>query len=452
MKKENLNGIDGFVKAIIKEGFYRYKSSKSATVMFNGEDYWSYTPFAKTRQLITGYKKDGSPKYLDLNTVDMNRSDFPIITKTVFDLNLPFGKVKDKPLINTAKLLKPEFPIKGKRNAQDTSIFWKHLEYLCGDVSPEIKEWVKDWVCDIFQNPENKKGTALIFIGEQGCGKNIFFYDLMSALLSEYYHYDCGKEYSDKYNLELRDRLLINFDEGFATKSKSSEAKLKSFITQPRLKIEGKGSNSVIVHNPARAVFTTNARFAMNTADDDRRFAIFRTVKKDFITPEYFVNFANAIENRDLLEKFMYELTTRKIKARLNIPPVTDEKESQQAFSADKVADWFNYIIATPRHFQEQLKDNSQSRFNSDGYFWSRYEDNERWIFKENALASFLNYRGNNEGIVSTNKLFSALKAFLEDHGEWSISNETKRINSKSGFIMNDKDQIQRVWVLTKKV
>ena len=448
---EILQKIDDFVKVMIDEGFYRYKPSQGASIMFNGEIKWLYSEFSKTRQFIIGEKKDGSPKYLDLNTIDMNRKDFPIITKTIYDINLPYGKVKDMPVFNTAKYLNPVFPIKANANIQDVSIFWKHLEYLCGDVPLDDKEWVKDWLSDIFQDPNNKKGTALVFIGNQGCGKGIFFDILMSALLGEYHHHADEKEYGGKFNTELRDKLLINFDEGFATKSKLFEAKLKSFITQPKFKIEGKGKDSITVLNPARAVFTTNSRFAINTANDDRRFAVFRTIKEDFATPEYFDNFIDAIGNRDMLEKFMYELTTRKIVSRLNKPPITDEKETQKIFSADKITDWFNFIISTPRNYQVPLEDNNQCGFNRDGYLWNNFKDNERCMFKESGLISYMNYPGNNEGINSTNKLCSALNAYLKDHKEWEILNETKRVEQKSGFNFGKENQARRMWVFRRK-
>ena len=444
--------IDSYVEAMIKEGFYRYKPPKGSSVMFDGETTWPYTEFVKTRQFIINYKKDGSPKYLDLNTIDMNRQDFPIITKTIYDINRPFGKVKDEPVLNTAKPLTVKFPIESiNHNTQDTSIFWSHLEYLCGDVEIEVKEWVKDWLCDIFQDPNNKKGTALIFIGGQGCGKSIFFDKLMSVLLGEYFQYADGKDYSEKFNQLLKDKLLLNFDEGFATKSKSSEAKLKSFITQQNLKIEGKGSNAIVIQNIARAVFTTNSRYAINTADDDRRFAVFRTIKRDFITQEYFDNIIKAIENKELLEKFMFELQTRKITARLNIPPITEAKESQKVYSADKIAEWFDYIITTKKDYQISLQDNSQSSYNFFGYLWDEYTADMRVMHKENAFESFSKFRGNNENINSTNKLFSALRDYLENHKEWNISNESRRLKlGMSGFV-KEEDRVRRAWVLRKR-
>jgi hypothetical protein len=443
--------IDVYVKAMIGEGYYRYKPDHGGSVMFNGEQTWPYSVYAKTRNLKQGFKKDGTPKYIDLNTIDMNRSDFPIITKKIYDISLPFGKVDGKAVINTAKKLSVEFRIEGIDNGQDVSIFWSHLDYLCGNVDQGTKEWVKDWLADIFQNPNDKKGTALVFVGKQGCGKSIFFDELMKALLGEYHHYANGKDYNEQFNLELKDKLLINFDEGFATKSKSSEAKLKSFITQPQFKLQGKGTNATTILNPARAVFTTNDRFAINTAEDDRRFAIFRTVKEDYITPEYFDKFLAAVGNREMLEKFMFELTTREIKGRLNMPPMTEEKISQKTFSADKVSEWFDFIISTRSDYKAQLRDNSQSKYNWEGRVWNRYTENERWMFKENGLESFLNFRGKNDGVETTNKLFSALKAHLEDNREWSLSNENQRIEARDGFVWGDKNTQQRMWVFKKK-
>jgi len=445
-----MTNIEDFVSFMIEEGFYRYKPPKGLSIMFDGFTGWSYLEYAKTRNLIIGQKKDGTPKYLDLNTIDMNRKDFPIITKLIYDTNQSFGKINNEPVFNTAKLLNVNSQIKGTDNDQNVSIFWNHLDYLCGDVSQEIKEWVKDWLCDIFQDPNNKKGTSLVFIGSQGCGKSIFFDNLMSALLGEYFHYNDGRDYGERFNLELKDKLLINFDEGFATKSKATEAKLKSFITQSKFKIQSKGRDSITIFNPARAVFTTNSRYAINTANDDRRFAIFRTAKKDFITPEYFDCFMEAINNKEMLEKFIFELQTRKITSRLNIPPMTEEKKSQKVFSADKVSEWFEFIINTPRNYTSSLNNNIQSGFNNNGYLWNHYEENERSMFKDNGLKSFLEYRGKNDDIDTTNKLFSALKVYLEDHKEWRITSETQRIKAKNQFILNKDHLHQRMWIFTK--
>jgi len=445
--------IEEFVQAMVKEGFYRHKPPKGALEMFDGETRWTYSDYVKTRQFITSYKKDGSPKYLDLNIIDINREDFPLVTKTIYDINRPFGKVEGEAAINTAKLLTVKFPIEAVDNSQDTSILWNHLEYLCGDVPDDVKDWVKDWLADIFQNPNDKKGTALTFIGSQGCGKSIFFDKLMSILLGEYYHYDNGKEFSEKFNTSLKDKLLLNFDEGFATKSKSVEAKLKSFITQPTLKLEGKGSNSTAVLNPARAVFTTNSGWAINTADDDRRFAVFNTERKDFITPEYFDMLFESLNNREMLEKFMYELQSRKITSRLNIPPATEAKEAQKVFSATKIAEWFEFIITTDIYYVIKMDDNRNHIHSPINRLWDSVTANERVMHKENAFQSFDKFKGNNEHITTTNKLFGALKNHLSTHKEWNIYNETRRLQGFgfSTIVLKGGKEPARVWVLRRK-
>jgi len=440
--------IEKAIKIMIDEGCYRYKPEKGSFKVIDKElSSYDYTTYVKSHGFITGYKKNGKPEYLDLHTIDMNRKDFPVIKEIIYDINLPFGKVKDKPLFNTAKPLDVNFPIKSNNNNQDVSIFWNHLEYLCGDVSPEIKEWVKDWLCDIFQDPNKKKGTALVFIGGQGCGKGIFFNVLMGKLLSGYHHHDDGKGFSEKFNQELKDKLLINFDEGFASKSKSVEAKLKAFITESTFKIEGKGVNSTTVLNPARAVFTTNYQFAISTEDDDRRFAVFRTIKKDFITPEYFEKLLEAIENTKMLEKFMYELLTRKITSKLNKPPMTEEKKIQKVFSTNKVQDWFEFIITTPKDYRLSSK-RASSKCNLLKNLWYSNDENEKQMYKELAFDEFSKYSGSNGNINSTTKLFHALKSYLIGKNEWSISEEEKEINS--GGLVWGKDKIKSLWILKK--
>jgi len=444
------------IKMMIEEGCYRYKSETSGfQVISKNTSPYSYPSYVQSHGFIVGYKKNGDPKYFNLHTLDMNRKDFPVITQMIYEPNLPFGKVENEPLFNTAKPLDVKFPIEGKNNGRNVSIFWNHLEYLCGDVSQEIKEWVKDWLCDIFQNPNEKKGTALVFIGGQGCGKSIFFNVLMRKLLNGYHHLDDGKGFSERFNQELKGKLLINFNEGFATKSKLAEAKLKSFITESTFRIEGKGANSVTVLNPARAVFTTNSQFAINTVGDDRRFAVFRTLKRDFITPDYFDKFSMAIDNTEMLQKFMYELKTRDIESRLNIPPMTDAKEVQKVYSADKVQDWFEFIITTPRDYEVELTGSrSPIAGNYRNLLWNRYNDTERWMYKEHALESFLKFRGSSN-INSTNKLFHALDALLRNQNEWSISNEAQRLKPGEGLgfgASKDIDKVQRIWVLRKNV
>ena len=447
-----MKSIDECIHGMLENGFYRFKTPGGTLFMSNdGETRYNPATFAKGHELILGYKKSGSPDYLDLATIPWSRQDFPVIEKTVYDINRPFGKVEGKPIFNTAKELEVEFPVKAAKNKLDTSIFWNHLEYLCGDVSQDIKEWVKDWLCDIFQNPNDKKGTALIFIGGQGCGKSIFFDKLMSALLGEYYHYNNGKDYSEKFNLGLKDKLLLNFDEGFATKSKAAEAKLKSFITQPVLKIEGKGSNPITVLNPARAVFTTNDGWAVKMDDDDRRFAVFTTVREDFATQGYFDRLVDAIDNRDLLEKFMHELQNRKITSRLNKPPMTEAKQTQKVFSAGKVSEWFDFIMETKSSYVVRLDDDHPSAYDHQYRLWDLYEENERIIHKKRALASFLKFKGNNEHIDSTNKLFNALRNYLATNSEWVLDNEVRRLQTPGRFTWGEDAQPQRVWVLKKK-
>jgi len=441
--------VDDCIKIMIEEGSYRYKPLNKPLCMFDGETSWSYTEYVKSHNFIIGQKKNGTPEYLDLHTIDMDRKDFPIIKEVIYDPKLPFGKIKDEPRFNTAKALDVKFPIEAKNNNLDASIFWNHLDYLCGDVQQDIKEWVKDWLADIFQDPNNKKGTALIFIGLQGCGKSIFFDNLMSSLLSVYYLHTEEKDYSGKFNTELKDKLLVNFDEGYSTKSKLSNAKLKSFITQPNFKIQGKGTNSTTVLNPVRAVFTTNNYHAIDTSFDDRRYAIFRTIKKDFITQEYFDNFIKAINDKEMLEQFMFELKTRKIVSRLNQAPSTEEKETQKAFSADKLSEWFDYIITTNADYTAQVGNTPRNEYNYGGYLWNKVEENERWMFKENGLASYLNFKGDSNNIITTVRLFNALKIYLENK-EWSITQEVQRPNQTSGFSLG-RNATQRLWIFRKK-
>ena len=146
-----MKSIDECIREMLENGFYRFQTPSGTLFMSNdGETRYNPIAFAKGHGLILGYKKSGAADYLDLAAIPWNHEDFPIIKKTVYDINRPFGKVEGKPIFNTAKELEVEFPVKAAKNKLDTSILWNHLEYLCGNVSQDIKKWVKDWLCDIF--------------------------------------------------------------------------------------------------------------------------------------------------------------------------------------------------------------------------------------------------------------------------------------------------------------
>jgi hypothetical protein len=371
----------------ISRGFYRRIINDKIKIT-NGKITLNFADFARTYQHFE-YGKHGKNLYLLDDLPDAE--PFPLVELTV-DFSKPYGKIDNEPYINIA----PEMPIKSENNNTDTKIFWAHIENLCGNADKETKEWIKDWLSDIFQNPMKKPGTALTFRSEEGTGKGLFFDNLMNKLLGERHLSTSRAVFGERFNGEAKHKLLINFDEGSWDNSKSDIGSLKKFITDKTFSFEEKGKDVVLLPNYARTVFTSNASWIMKN-DGSRRFCMLNPIKENYATPEYFKNLFEAIENDGICKKFLYELETRIITHDLRTAPKTDEYYSQQEISYDYYDDFLNEIFNDDAIM---IKDCIQ--------FWSEASDLLKICTPENALLYF-NSLYPNISITKT-KLFQRIK------------------------------------------
>jgi hypothetical protein len=159
-----------------------------------------------------------------------NKEPWPIV-KIVKDPSLPFGKINNKPELNTFYYGDRTLP---KQTNKDTSRLWNLIDDMCGDHT----EWCKDWIADIFQHPNRKPGTALIFRGAQGTGKGTIFDVLMSKLLGHAHLTTSRNLFGDRFNWEASGKLLINLNEGSWDQSRKDIGALKNFITDPEFYFE----------------------------------------------------------------------------------------------------------------------------------------------------------------------------------------------------------------------
>ena len=254
----------------ITGGFYRIETVDGGTKITNGKSFRKLRDYALQNQHFE-YGKHGRVLHLLEDAADCE--PWPFVELTI-DFDLPYGKVPYKPLLNIA----PKAPIIAKKHGdKDTSILWKHLENLCGDVDQDTKEWVKD----IFQNPMNKPGTALTIRSDEGTGKGTFFDKLMHKLLGERHMGTSRNLFGERFNGLAKHKLLININEGGWDNNKSGMGMVKSFITDPNFHFEDKGKDAVTLPNPARLVFTTNESWVVKN-DGSRRFCMLTHKKDDF--------------------------------------------------------------------------------------------------------------------------------------------------------------------------
>ena len=141
----------------------------------------------------------------------------------------------------------------------------------------EAMVYVIKWFCDMFQNPQNRSGVALILSGPQGVGKDTIGSLIGRLVGKKYYgHFeDAENQLFGAFNSQLEDKIFIHLEElqGFATRANSS--KLKAFITKTDMLVNHKGIIPYQKDIYHRFFATTNEATPVVVEPGDRRYAIF---------------------------------------------------------------------------------------------------------------------------------------------------------------------------------
>ena len=194
--------------------------------------------------------------------------------------------------------------------------------------------WLVNWLAFFFQDLK-KAQVALILRGAQGAGKEIFFKEIIQALLGEAY----AKTINDKslgssyLGGLVENTLFFNLDEISVKKSKNSSIKnfLKALVTNETITAEKKFKTlDKATKIYGQVLITTNEDYPVEIELGDRRFSVFTTggALKDcgFLGYGGYEALSDAIEEE--LESFICYLKSFPVDAqKANTPLHTPEKE-----------------------------------------------------------------------------------------------------------------------------
>lgn len=216
------------------------------------------------------------------------------------------------------------------------------LDNLC--VEEERKFFFLNWL-SYCMNTMKKAGTAFIFKGIQGTGKNVLF----EQLISYFFGSQCcptmtNEDITSRFTSpKLAEALFVCYNEvkcGFSEGNTSYE-KLKTHITEDTLRIERKGMDSITVQNHFNAIFFSNNSVPLQIQTSDRRYTVFGTnderletvVERDrnMNMNDFFKEF---FEKRDDFLCHLYRFDFDEKKAKTPMP--TDEKLAIQMVSDSK--------------------------------------------------------------------------------------------------------------------
>ncbi|HFS1363863.1 TPA: DUF5906 domain-containing protein [Raoultella ornithinolytica] len=160
------------------------------------------------------------------------------------------------------------------RSAMKCRQLLKHMKYILCSGSSEYFRYLLAWAADMFQDPDNKKGVALVMRGLKGTGKSTFV-DALSTLLGRHsIKISHMRHLTGNFNRHLADKLMVTAEESFWAGDKADEGPLKDMITSDRMTIEAKGVDAVEMPSLCRLAMLTNNDWAAPASADERRYFV----------------------------------------------------------------------------------------------------------------------------------------------------------------------------------
>lgn len=191
-------------------------------------------------------------------------------------------------------------------NTEVLSLFLNHIKEIWANNDGDIYNYIINWLAHIIQKPERKTGVLLILRSNEGAGKNI-----LQRFISDYM---IGKQYSlltsraddviGKFNDLIINRILIVMDEMESTdrsKASSNTDKLKGFITEKDIVIEGKNKDKIEAVDYCNIMINTNNDFVISAKGAMRRFLMLdlndKWCKNKKESIQYFSNMSKILYN-----------------------------------------------------------------------------------------------------------------------------------------------------------
>ena len=137
--------------------------------------------------------------------------------------------------------------------------FLEHINVMV-DYNEIHANFVKMWIAQMFQYPENKS-IHLIFIGLEGAGKGTFIRFFETLMGGAHRCWECTDPQEDifgKFNDMMKKAFLVILNEADKSGTYNSNNKMKALITDPTINIRPKGKTSFVMKSCHRWMSFSN--------------------------------------------------------------------------------------------------------------------------------------------------------------------------------------------------
>lgn len=264
-----------------------------------------------TKNFYQIWSEDPNMKEFDSVVFNCNLSKVKPTQFNLFDGFIQFDKLPNK-------------------NIDLTDVF-EHIRSLV-NYNENHFEYVLNYFAQLIQQTHILPHTTLIFISDEGVGKDLFA-SFLSECIGDKYSHNTEKleQITGKFNTVLGGKLLMVINETNPIESSQRIEGIKFLITADKIPIEGKYKDPVKADNYCRFVFFSNRLFAFPVeGEGSRRPVIFKSSAKNLpanigkeANKAYFTNLVSKYKNPDYQKAFLEFLKKRDIK---NFNPTNIEK------------------------------------------------------------------------------------------------------------------------------
>jgi hypothetical protein len=230
----------------------------------------------------------------------------------------------------------------------DWSKLKEHIKVvICAD-DEGFYEYTMKWLAWAVQHPDQRAEVALVFLGDRGTGKGTLGNALCAIFGQHQLHASTAEELTGRFNEHLRQCIFLFADEAYGPKDKAAEGELKRMVTEPTLRVEGKGRARITVPNNLHVVMASNNDWVIPAGAHERRFAVKKVANVHRQNRAWFEPLYKQL-NEGGYEAMLYEL--------LHIPlgswhprddiPRTIELADQQEESLTPREEWWLELLQT---------------------------------------------------------------------------------------------------------
>ena len=209
--------------------------------------------------------------------------------------------------------------------------FLNHIRTVIANNNEEVYKYILVWIASILQKPNFKTGTALVILGKQGSGKNLFT-NVICKLMARYANENVTSIDSvvGKFNAILENKKLLVLNELQsidANKYLNSDA-LKSIITDYKININQKNEPERLAENVANFIMVSNNNIPIKIENSDRRYLVTTTSDDHLKDYKYFDNLFAQFNEQFYENLFTFFMTLDISNTNLRRIPETEAKDT----------------------------------------------------------------------------------------------------------------------------